>query len=404
MQNIVIDKPYRFVPPYTGRLWFRLFRYYLPHYLRKTWGIEKAEYHGIDGLKASLAAGHGIVLAPNHSRPCDPMVMGLLEKQMDSPFYVMTSWHLFMEGAMRRWLIRRLGAFSVYREGMDREALRTAITILAENQRPLILFPEGVVTRANDRLGTLQDGVAFIARSAARQRAKLTPAGKVVIHPVAIKYFFEGDLAASVSPVLEWLETRIGWRPQRELPLVERIHKAGGALLALKEIEHLGQAQPGAVADRLAVLIDFLLLPLEKEWLGGHREPSVVERVKRLRTAIVPDLITGEITEAERTRRWRQLADVYFAQQLDCYPPNYLGGQTTPERILETVERFEEDLTDTARIHRPLRVVIQVGQALEVSPARERGAGEDPLMKSLQEQMQGLLQGLTSGRQPFQGH
>ena len=61
-----------------------------------------------------------------------------------------------------------------------------------------------------------------------------------------------------------------------------------------------------------------------------------------------------------------------------------------PERLLETVERFEEDLTDVARIHRPLRVVIRVAPAIEVSPARARGAAEDPLMQEVRESLEAL--------------
>lgn len=40
----------------------------------------------------------------------------------------------------------------MYREGLDRESLRTAIDILATARRPLVVFAEDVVTRANDRL------------------------------------------------------------------------------------------------------------------------------------------------------------------------------------------------------------------------------------------------------------
>src|SRR5262249_3229403 len=148
------------------------------------------------------------------------------------------------------------------------------------------------VTRHNDCLGTLQEGFAFIARTAARQRARLTPPGQVVIHPVVQKYFFEGDLATSLDPVLEELETRVGWRSRRHLPLRQRIVKLGEAFLALKEIEYLGAAQPGSMPQRIAALIDHLLDPLEKEWLGERREVAVIERIKRLRSAIVPDMAT----------------------------------------------------------------------------------------------------------------
>src|SRR5262249_62088833 len=108
------------------------------------------------------------------------------------------------------------------------------------------------------------EGMAFIARSAAKQRAKLTPPGEVVIHPVALRYIFQGDIRASVGQVLDDVETRLSWRQQRHLLLPERIAKVGEALLSLKELEYLGQAQSGTIPERQAHLIDCLLVPLEK--------------------------------------------------------------------------------------------------------------------------------------------
>ncbi len=395
MQNIIVEKPYRFVPPYPGRIWTRLLRYYLPRYLRRTWGIAAAEIRGIEHVRESIRKGHGILLAPNHCRPSDPLVMGLVNVPAGRPIHTMASWHLFAESRFQTWLLRRIGAFSVFREGLDREALRAAIHILVEAKRPLVIFPEGVIWRANDRLGTLQEGVAFIARAAARQRAQATPPGQVVVHPVALKYFFEGDLPTALNPVLETIETRLSWRPQRPLPLLERICRVGEALLTLKEIEYLGSAQPGTHPQRLASLIDHLLRPLEKEWLNDQREPAVIDRIKRLRSAIVPDLSAGKLSEEERSRRWRQLTDIYVAQQLAGYPADYLSERPTPERLLETVERFEEDLTDVARTHGPLRVVIQVGPALEVSPARAKSGLDDPILVNLDQQLREMLQRLA---------
>src|SRR5439155_9102266 len=134
----------------------------------------------------------------------------------------------------------------------------------------------------------------------------------------------------------------------------------GGALLALKEIEYRGEVRPGPFRDRLRSLSEAILSPLEMEWFKSPGRGAVVERVKKLRTAILPDLIEKDLSPADRDRRWRQLADCYLAQQLDCYPGDYLAPPTTAERILETVERFEEDLTDQVRTHRPLKAVIEI--------------------------------------------
>jgi hypothetical protein len=88
-----------------------------------------------------------------------------------------------------------------------------------------------------------------------------------------------------------------------------------------------------------------------------------------------------------------------LAQQLAFYPPGYLADNPTPERLLETVERFEEDLTDIARIHTPVRAVVEVGEAIEVSPERARNADGDPLMSAIREQLEKMLAAsLVTGR------
>jgi hypothetical protein len=212
----------------------------------------------------------------------------------------------------------------------------------------------------------------------------------VVVHPVAIRYLHDGDTAAGIAAVLLDIERRLSWRPRPDLPTLERIAKVGAALLTLKELEHLGAQQPGDLADRIERLIDHLLVPLEAEWLKGKREDGVVARVKSIRTAVVPELAAGELPEAERARRWRQLEDCYLAQQLSLYPRGYLDD-ATPERLLETVERFEEDLTDDARIHSPMRVIVEVGEAIPVAAARERGASGDPLMDAVRTRIEAML-------------
>lgn len=393
MQNIVIEEPYEFVPPCKGLFWPTLLKGGLPAYLRTAHGVESVELLGVERLRRSVEAGHGIMLTPNHCRPPDPMVMAHAGYAVNRPIHIMASWHLFKQSSVQTWLLRRVGAFSIYREGMDREALKCAIQILVEGRRPLLLFPEGVISRTNDQLNTLMDGTAFIARSAAKQRD-----GKVVIHPVAIRYFFEGDLATVLVPALADIERRLSWQPQSQKSLVDRVVKLGEALLTLKEIEYFESPQPGDLKERLTRLIDHLLVPLEAEWLKGKRDENVVTRVKTLRTAILPDMVAGEIDEAERARRWRQLADIYLAQQLFFYPPGYFAPEPTPEKLLETVERFEEDLTDRMPVHRPIRAVVEVGEAIEIGPARERGANGDPVMARIRQDIETMLDNLKSRR------
>lgn len=393
MQNIVIDKPYKFVAPHRSTFWPRALQALLPIYLRKWHGIEAVEFRGLRYLESSISRDNPIALTPNHCRPCDPMVMGLLSKEIGRPFHFMTSWHVFMQGRLQAWLVNRLGAFSVYREGVDRQAIRAATEILVEGKRPMVLFPEGLVTRTNDVLRPFMDGISVIAGAATKQRRARSLPPAVAIHPVAIKYRLVTDVEASLHKTLDAIEARFCWR-RRRLPLVERIVRVGEALLALKELEYLGQARSGAIAERLDDLIEHILGRLESRWIQGRIQPSFIGRVKALRAVILKDMLTCELSNEERKARWCDLADIDLAVQLSSYPPHYVRSHPTAERLTETVERLEEDLTDKTRLHGRWRAILQVGEPVVVDASRQTHAA--CLSQKLEQAVQRMLHGAAS--------
>ncbi len=398
MQDIIIEKPYQFVPPHRGNFLPKaiLKLGLVPWYLKKFEGVVSHQLHGIDHLRESMRQGHGVLLAPNHCRYADPLVMAFVASEAQVPMFAMASWHLFEQSRWQRWALSTMGAFSVYREGLDRQSLDTAVDMLVNPKRPLVVFPEGTVFRTNDRLQPLLDGVAFMARTAAKRRAKDGGTGKVVIHPVAIKYVFHGDLEKSVDPTLDALEKRLTWTLLKETTTLQRIYRITVAMLSLKEIEYLGAAQPGSIEERQQRLVDHLLCPLEQEWLGKTVVDTIIPRIKSLRMRIVPELTTGELDERERERRWAQLSRIYLSQQIASYPPDYIVSPTTDTRILETVERLEEDITDRAGVHGPLEVIIEIDEAIEVPTERTPRGEEDPIMKRLRDRMQSMLDRLSA--------
>ncbi len=393
MTSVVSDKPYVPVPPYHGTLWPRALYWYAPRFLRRRYGVQRVDVVGADKLARSIREGHGVLVAPNHCRDEDPLVLSTLAATIGKPFFVVASAHLFMDGKVQSFLLRRAGAFSIYREGMDKQAVQTSIEILETAARPLVIFPEGHVSRTNDRLTPMLEGTALIARQAAKKRAKDNK--KVVIHPVATRYHFPFDVHAAAATMLDEIEQRLTWRPSRELSLHERFKKVGAGLLALKELQYFGETQDGTIDERLGKLIDAILKPLEAEWVNGNGAGHPVARVKRLRSAVLPDMIKGDLAEAEQRRRWRHLEDADLAQMLYHYPPGYLSENSAANRIIETVERFEEDLTGKIRVHGPIEAVITVGDPVEVSTGREARGESDPLMTAIESQLRTML-GITA--------
>lgn len=403
MQNIILEEPYEFVPPVESKFWCWLLRFYLRRYMWKTFKVGSFECRGVEKLKASLEAGNGIVLAGNHSRLADPPATGIISGEAGCELFAMASWHLFMETPMQRFLLRRMGAFSVYREGNDRASVSHAIDILVEGRRPLLIFPEGAVSRHCDLLMDLMDGPGFIARQATKRREK---EGKlpVVIHPLAIRYSYDGDAEKLITPEVEELEKSLSWQPQTHLSIRERLRKLGVALLGLKEMEYLGKPTEGNPHDRAEHLIRTVLDNLEEKWglTNGKTDDDdagVVSRVKRIRTVVLPDLIEKKVTQEEREDCWRDLASCYYLQQIAHYPPGYLTGQNDlPERVLETFERMYEDFTDRSTYHGPLHCTMVVGDPITVSSKRERGATSDPAIQKTGESLQAMLDELVAER------
>jgi len=392
MSRVVIDQPYEFVPPHKGGLLPRMLgNLLLPRILDRSFGITSAHVEGQEKIREAQRAGHGILITPNHPHAADPLTLFHLSQATGSLFYVMASWHLFMEGAIQRFLIRTMGAFSIYREGIDRSSLQFAMEVLENGDRPLVIFPEGAVTRTNDLLSPLMEGVSTIARGAARKRAK-ADGGKVLLFPLALRYRLETSVEEAIETALQEMEERLSWKPQNQLPMLERVRKVARALLGLKEIEFLGEVQSGDLFERSARLIDHLLHPLEEEWLGGPQDGDVVKRGKDLRSTILKGMVSGkdDIDEEERDRRWKQFRALELAQKISLYPRGYLSENAPADRFLETVERLEEDFIGKARRYAPRSVTLTVCDPLEVSPDKET-ADSVPLMDQLEERLEETL-------------
>lgn len=391
--SVIVEKPYRFVPPHRGNLWPSLIQALrlVDRYLAKHDGVVDYECRHLDRLRESLRAGDSVLLTPNHCRYADPLVLGWPARQLRTHLYAMGSWHLFAHGRLQAFAIQKMGGFSIFREGTDRQSLETAIDILATGERPLILFPEGTTNRTNDVLQPLLDGVAFIARAAAKRRAK-AQAGRVVIHPVAIKYLFLGDIHQWGDRAASKLEQRLGWRPNSDLPLLARIARLAEAMLCVHEVRYLGRASDQPLPQRRNALVEHLLGTNESVFaLPPDPKLGPLGRVRRLRSSLAAELLRSS-DPAARQQLYHKIDAVELAQQLYSYPDRYLFQfPTTDTQILETLERMQEGLIGEPDSPAPLRAVIEFGEAIVVPTDRAARGETDPLLTAIQSALSEML-------------
>lgn len=403
--TVVFDRPYQFVPPHRGSMWpFFIQKLRLVDwYLKRKEGVVSWECRGLEQLKDSLDRGDGILLAPNHCRYADPLVLGWPARLLNTNVYAIASWHLFNKGRFDGFAIQKMGGFSIYREGVDRQALDTAIGILAAAERPLVLFPEGTTNRSNDVLKPLLDGLSFIARAAARRRYKKSH-GNVVIHPVAIKYLCKGDIYPWAHKQLAVLEHGFGWQATPELSLVERTSRIVNGAFVLREVQYLGQPGSGTMTKRRDALIASILQRIEAKLGLEARGETVRERVRTIRTEISTQFFGSDaVIDQDTETHFRQdVKAVDMVQELISYPESYLDAdQVTDTRMVETIQRIQESILGTVDCGVPLHAVIQFGEALEV-PAEKAPRGEaDPLMEQLKEQLAMMLEKLSCEARSF---
>ncbi len=402
--TVVFQRPYEFVPPHRGKLWpsfiqtFRL----VDHYLQRKEGVVAHECRHLERLRASLDRGDGILLAPNHCRYADPLALGWPARDAGTHLYAMASWHLFNAGRFDAFAIRKMGGFSINREGVDRKSLEMAIELLATAERPLILFPEGTTNRTNDILKPLLDGVAFIARSAARRRAKES-GGQVVIHPVGMKYLcVSSDVTDWVDRQLSRMEERLEWRKPTDQSLLQRTVRLATAMLALKEVQYFGDSRSGSLAQRREMLIEHLLGSSEHRLGLDPADADTRTRIRTIRSDVVKRYFTAALQESERMRLKNDVIHADLAQELLSYPDCYLmPDQVTDTRMVETIQRMQETLFGKADSTVLLRVVIDFDDPIAVPTDRPPRGRTDPLMDQIQNRLSGMLRELATEARPF---
>ena len=343
----------QFWPARPNRFWARLLNRLRRYYARGFWRVSEVRIEGLEEAFSRIGPNDGIVIAPNHSHEGDAHAMLEVARRARRQFFFMVAWQAFRgHWGMDGWILQRMGAFSIDREGNDRRALRQATELLSSGNS-LVMFPEGEIHHLNERLMPLLDGVAYIASKAQRDLDEADPEARVWILPVAIQYRFVEDVTAQLEAAMKRLEARMFWlKPSPGMSLHERIIRFGELLLTIKEKEKLGRSgeNDGDLPTRIANLIHTLLTRHEREHLKkSPSAPTVPLRVKALRRRLL-DMGADQGADEQTCRKALDgLDDVQLALQLYSYPGDYIGEKPTPERMAETVEKFEEDVYGTTR-------------------------------------------------------
>lgn len=322
--------------PWLVRAWYPLMRREMYRIAR----ITDVEIHGLDHLRSAIDSGAGIMITPNHSFHYDSYVLGHAAQEVGRPFHFLTAWQVFaMSTPFQRWVMQRHGCFSIDRESADLGAFKRSVEILRTHPCPLAIFPEGDIYHTNDRVMPFREGAAAIALSAAKRCTR-----PIVAIPAAIRSTYIDDPTPGLLDLMSRLEAAVHWRPRPDLPLTDRIYRFAEGLLALKELEYLGQPQTGTVPQRTRSLADRILSQKEPKYGITPKTDAVPERVKELRRHFIQQLERPDLDPASYAQLKCDMEDLFLVIQLYSYPGDYVAEAPTIERIAETLDKFEEDV------------------------------------------------------------
>jgi 1-acyl-sn-glycerol-3-phosphate acyltransferase len=390
--------------PWLVRLWRPL----INRDLKNNQRIIELDIRGIEHVQKAIKDGAGVLIVPNHSFHYDSYVLIEASHRVGTPFHFLTAWQVF---AMSKWheqlMLQWHGCFSINREAADLAAFKTAVEILKSKPEPLVIFPEGDIYHNNDRVTPFRDGAAAIAMSAAKKALR-----PIVCIPCALKCFYLDDPTPQLQELMTRLEEAIHWRPRPDLPLSDRIYRFAEGMLVLKEMEYLGQPQPGPVKDRTQNLIEAVLSRLESRHNVPNKGGIIPERVKEVRRVIIKTIAQnghptsplagtkpgpGESPTDAKQQLAADLAhdmeDLFFIIQLFSYPGDYVAQRPTIERIAETLDKAEEDVlrADYPAVRGKRRAVVRFGEPIPIPKERDAKSSVEQWTDLVESRVQQLL-------------
>ena len=340
------DIPYKYFPPKPNRLVAWLGeqgnkRFHLPGPTHLMESVQVENYQALKDINRQHGAR--LLLLPNHSTHSDPQIMIEACRQVGLWSFFMAAYDVFERDSKVAWMMQRMGAFSVNRDGSDRQSLKDAIETVIDGRYALTVFPEGNVYLMNDRVTPFLDGPAYIAMKAQQE---MKESGRIFAVPVSIKVTHVTDARHTVEQMLLDMAQKLGVEFDDEA-IVDKVHKVGIAMVQ-RNLKMRGFLPPNPDYSDLPGLLrqsaELILTRLEEKIGIEPRKPDdLMDRFRGVRREIHkvradPD---REIDHAVAAI-WADEAIVAF--RILSYAGNYLSVKPTLDRVGETVEKLQEDL------------------------------------------------------------
>ncbi len=384
-------KPFTFYPPRDNRFLIGLVQSNIRRTIRRKLRVTEIEIADDDLERLRQFQGQRCLLTPSHSGGFEPHILMDLSRQLGVHYNYVAAMELFEQSPWNRWLMPRLGVYSIIRGAVDRPSFSMTRQLLAAGERWLVIFPEGQTIWQNSMVIPFQQGVVQLAFKGWEDACKTGGDEHLYCIPVAIKYVYLRDMHGEIDASLSRLEAKLALAADSApLSRYARLRQIGEAVLAANEkaqqvrpavqaglnerieaakeqvvsrLEHqLGivPAGPQALLDRIRTLFNTADRIVHQEPAGSEYEQQLALERQQSVSALYDDL-------------WRLL-------QFVAIHDGYVRESMTFERFLDVLCLLEMEVLQQRRIWGPRRRVCRWGNRsiCGITPRRMRPTNGRP--------------------------
>jgi 1-acyl-sn-glycerol-3-phosphate acyltransferase len=370
-------RPFTFYPPKTSPFWIGVAKLGIRRVIRRQLRVTEVEINDEDLDRLKKLKGQRCLLTPSHSGGMEPHIIMYLSKLVDDTYNYVAAVEVFEQAPINRWLMPRLGVYSIMRGAVDRPSFAMTRQILAEGKRWLVIFPEGHAILQNSTLAPFQEGVIQLAFKGFDDARASNATASLFCIPIAIRYVYLADMHPEIDRSLDRLATAVAI-PKNGKPAsrYERIRQIAEAVLGSNEKMHGVKVAAGSpLNDRIQNLKAFVAAQIERQ-LGivPTERQSLLERVRALFNAvdrIVHDEPPVSDYEQRLALERQQLVRVLYEDlwrllQFVAIYDGYVRESMTVERFMDVLGLLELEIFKKRRIWGPRKACVKVALPIDL--------------------------------------
>lgn len=407
--------PFTFYPPKNNRLVTWLVQLGIRSSIRRKLRVTEIQISDDDLETLRQLKGQRCLLTPSHSGGFEPHIIMYLSKLLGDSFNYVAAMELFQRSWINRWLMPRMGVYSIIRGAVDRQSFSMTRQLLASGKRWLVIFPEGEAIWQNSVVLPFQQGVFQLAFKGFQDAEKEFGPTHLYCVPIAIKYTYLQDMHGEIDASLTRLESKLGVRNEPTTPTrYRRLRRIVESVVAANEkANDFKPAADSDLGDRAEQLKLHAVCQLEQELgLTPSNKQTLLDRIRALFNAvdrIVHEESNGSEYEqqlaAERQKAVKKHYDALWrVLQFSALHDGYVKTSMTFERFLDVLCLLEMEVCKERKIWGPRMARVQIGKPVDLKDhasayaADKRGTLQS-VTASLETSVSGMLEELEAGCQ-----